>query len=220
MKNKLLGKGLAFIAGSLLAMTLATSANAASLSIVGGSNFNLNNKFSLATNTGLAIGTTVKYFDSSTDGSSTGLFLAGAPTDVTFEYLGSEAGNQNRAVEYEGTNTALFSNHGGSSVGESKTIGFVNNGALQFWFQTGSSLAKNAGSIADGLVMAFYQESATSVIALFGDAGGDQDYDDMAMRISVTAVPLPAALPLYGAGLAVLGFVGWRRKQKLATAAV
>jgi len=31
-------------------------------------------------------------------------------------------------------------------------------------------------------------------------------------RISV--VPLPAALPLYGAGLAVMGFIGWRRKRR------
>ncbi len=29
----------------------------------------------------------------------------------------------------------------------------------------------------------------------------------------VTAVPLPAALPLYGAGVALLGFMGWRRRK-------
>ncbi len=33
-------------------------------------------------------------------------------------------------------------------------------------------------------------------------------------NIQVTAVPLPAGLPLYGAGLAVLGFVGWRKRKK------
>lgn len=31
---------------------------------------------------------------------------------------------------------------------------------------------------------------------------------------SVGVVPLPAALPLYGTGLAIMGFIGWRRKQK------
>ncbi len=49
----------------------------------------------------------------------------------------------------------------------------------------------------------------------FSHAGGDNIgllLDD----VNVTAVPLPAALPLYGAGLAAMGFVGWRRKQKLA----
>ncbi len=31
---------------------------------------------------------------------------------------------------------------------------------------------------------------------------------------NVSVVPLPAALPLYGTGLALMGFVGWRRRQK------
>ncbi|MCG8493609.1 MAG: VPLPA-CTERM sorting domain-containing protein [Sneathiellales bacterium] len=30
----------------------------------------------------------------------------------------------------------------------------------------------------------------------------------------LSVVPLPAALPLYGAGVAILGFMGWRRKRK------
>ncbi len=33
---------------------------------------------------------------------------------------------------------------------------------------------------------------------------------------AVSAVPLPAALPLFGTGLAIMGFIGWRRKRKLA----
>lgn len=33
-------------------------------------------------------------------------------------------------------------------------------------------------------------------------------------NMTVSAVPLPAALPLYGAGLAVLGFLGWRKRRK------
>ena len=32
--------------------------------------------------------------------------------------------------------------------------------------------------------------------------------------IGVSVVPLPAALPLYGAGIAILGLVGWIRKTK------
>ncbi len=30
---------------------------------------------------------------------------------------------------------------------------------------------------------------------------------------TISAVPLPAALPLYGAGMAIIGFLGWRRKS-------
>lgn len=34
--------------------------------------------------------------------------------------------------------------------------------------------------------------------------------------VVVNPVPVPAALPLFGTGLAVMGFVGWRRKRKTA----
>lgn len=40
------------------------------------------------------------------------------------------------------------------------------------------------------------------------------DYE-VANQIHVSAVPLPAALPLYGAGLALAGFLGWRRKRAI-----
>lgn len=38
-------------------------------------------------------------------------------------------------------------------------------------------------------------------------------------NVAFSAVPLPAALPLYGSGLAVMGFLAWRRKRKRAAAA-
>ena len=44
----------------------------------------------------------------------------------------------------------------------------------------------------------------------------DWSRDDFKISgMSVSVVPLPAALPLYGAGMAVLGFIGWRRKKRL-----
>ncbi len=33
-------------------------------------------------------------------------------------------------------------------------------------------------------------------------------------EISWTPIPLPAALPLFGTGLGILGFLGWRRRRK------
>lgn len=33
------------------------------------------------------------------------------------------------------------------------------------------------------------------------------------INVQVSAVPLPAALPLYGAGIAILGFFGWRKRK-------
>jgi hypothetical protein len=32
--------------------------------------------------------------------------------------------------------------------------------------------------------------------------------------VSVTATPLPAALPLFATGLGALGLLGWRKKRK------
>ncbi len=32
-------------------------------------------------------------------------------------------------------------------------------------------------------------------------------------NVVLNAIPLPAALPLMGTGLAVLGFLGWRRRR-------
>jgi len=35
-------------------------------------------------------------------------------------------------------------------------------------------------------------------------------------NLQVSVVPLPAALPLYGAGVALLGFMGWRKRKNAA----
>jgi len=42
-------------------------------------------------------------------------------------------------------------------------------------------------------------------------------FDNFDTGVDVGVVPLPAALPLYGTGLALMGFIGWRRKQRKAS---
>jgi len=44
------------------------------------------------------------------------------------------------------------------------------------------------------------------VFVPFTSAGGS---------VTVSAIPLPAAFPLYGAGIAFMGFIGWRRSRKV-----
>lgn len=210
------------IRGAVIATMLlgATTVHSATLSISGGYDANLNSDFSLAVETGLAIGTAVKYFNSSNDGSGTGLMLAGAPTDVTFEFLGSEAGNTNRAYETEGSTSILF-NSNTASVGDTDVVSVSSDGALPFrfkstscwWIFCSSDRANNDGNIDQGLTIALFLESSTSVIALFGDGSGDFDLDDMAMRISVTAIPLPPSLVLFGGALVGLGFLARRRRK-------
>lgn len=42
--------------------------------------------------------------------------------------------------------------------------------------------------------------------------------DIRVFETGISAVPVPAALPLFGTGLAIMGFVGWRRKRKIVAA--
>jgi hypothetical protein len=72
--------------------------------------------------------------------------------------------------------------------------------------------ALNQGGLANGLI---FQISPTHYIVAFEDGAGagslgDQDYNDLVLNISTSAVPIPAAVILLGSGL--LGMVGLRRK--------
>jgi len=69
----------------------------------------------------------------------------------------------------------------------------------------GFDSGKGAGTIEITADFAFDQ-------LIFRSSGNAFEY----ANLQVSAVPLPAALPLYGAGIAVLGFMGWRRRQKAA----
>ncbi len=63
----------------------------------------------------------------------------------------------------------------------------------------------------------YFSKFGTITRLVFDDLGSENAgvlYNDFYFETaSVSAVPLPAALPLYGAGMAVLGFMGWRRKK-------
>lgn len=59
--------------------------------------------------------------------------------------------------------------------------------------------------------------NAVKIVGL--DNGGGSPGFDVAfvqgLEGSVSVVPIPAALPLYGTGIAIMGFIGWRRKRKI-----
>ena len=42
-------------------------------------------------------------------------------------------------------------------------------------------------------------------------------FEEWSFYSDVSVVPLPAALPLYGTGLAIMGFIGWRKRRKATT---
>ncbi|OUR78948.1 hypothetical protein A9Q83_05950 [Alphaproteobacteria bacterium 46_93_T64] len=57
--------------------------------------------------------------------------------------------------------------------------------------------------------------AGTYRIELLAFADGGVMLASTGINVVVSAIPLPAALPLYGAGIAVLGFLGWRRKKQI-----
>ncbi|TNE41617.1 MAG: hypothetical protein EP348_00670 [Alphaproteobacteria bacterium] len=62
----------------------------------------------------------------------------------------------------------------------------------------------------------FNLDEATDLGVNFWAKGTEDTFGGYLDDIRISAVPLPAALPLYGAGLAAMGLMGWRRKRKAA----
>ena len=197
---------------SLVAVFSVTVANAATLSLVGGTNENLPGNFSEAplSLTGLQVGDAVTTFNSSNTALE-GLALSGTTT-IRFEYLGKEAGYTNRAIELGGFGILFDTTTSGLGSSVTITLSPDANGLLPFKFSTsggGTPADAENGNITNPLAIAFSAITNNSVIALFGDGAGDHDYDDMAIRISV--VPLPPALLLFAGALFGLGWVGRKR---------
>jgi hypothetical protein len=63
--------------------------------------------------------------------------------------------------------------------------------------------------------------SQSDIIELSGGTSGNIDLTSSTdyWYVEPTATPVPAALPLFGTGLSVMGLLGWRRKRKSAAIA-
>ena len=189
-----------------------STAKASTLNIVGGSNFNVLSTFSLTPQTGIATNQPLKVFDK-TNGSVGGLYVSGHSL-ITFEYLGSEAGNTNQFLNGGG----IFSNNSGSNP-SFNVVSAGGTSLVPLTFATNGKYTV-AGSVTNGLIgllspfsIAFtlLAPDKTSVYALFEDGHPDYDYDDLAVRISVTAVPLPPALFLFVSAIGFAACSAWRR---------
>ena len=108
----------------------------------------------------------------------------------------------------------LFSN--ASTVPGSTSSIALPAGLVDFLLTTsggGGGSAQNGGPITSPLAFAFAAISDSSVILLFDDGGfGDKDLDDFAVKISVSQVPLPAAVWLMLSSLA--GLVSFSRIRR------
>jgi len=141
-------------------------------------------------------------------GDSGGLELSGGAATLLVEYLGSEADFDN-AFAFTG---ASFSNTT-SSVGESAPV-IAGTGLLPFSFTTeGPLTASNGGTINPGVSVAFADLGDGAFLALFDDGGGgDTDFDDLVVRISISQIPIPPAVWLLIS--AILGLVSFSRIRR------
>ncbi|WP_373088074.1 hypothetical protein [Sneathiella sp.] len=98
------------------------------------------------------------------------------------------------------------------SVDDYNRLEFYNNGA---WvdFLAGSDSQLDSAQKTTGFILATVMAGGLFDEVRFISASNAFEYANL------SAVPLPAALPLYGAGLAVMGFVGWRKRRKAAAVA-
>jgi hypothetical protein len=134
-------------------------------------------------------------------------------SNVTFEFVGKEASYENVLFVF---GNAKFTNH--ASLHTSITFTDVAAGKLDFGFKSnGVGNIYGNGSNAIGLMI---NKNKTSALALFNDGYRDHDFDDMGVKISVsaavTAVPEPETYALLLAGLGMVGTMVRRRKVQQA----
>ena len=138
---------------------------------------------------------------------------------VTFYYIAAESGYTNSFNS--GSNTITEHNESFDWDGWSSfTISVAANEILDFSFTSATAHAltpvDNANSTSlEGLGIMTDGDMSELVLAYNDNAlgTGDADFDDMLVRAEFSAVPVPAAVWLFGSGL--LGVMGIARRRKL-----
>lgn len=203
-----------------VAIALGTStAGAATLSVVGGTDALLPENFSLDRSLFGSEGD-LSLFTGDTKTASGGLFIDG-PSLVTFTFLGSEAGATNEAIfTGSSTETTLFNTS--STTGAVSSSFQVDSGFLPFRFATnlsgGQTIANDGTATSMGLSLAIALLGPSAALVLFDDGPADGDLDDLGMLVEVSevaAVPLPAPIFLLGLSIAGLGMFGARRPSRV-----
>lgn len=139
------------------------------------------------------------------------------PANVTYTLMGFEAGFNNAFVS--GTEQLINRSGSTSQLGTSMSFSHVTASPLDFGFlSNGSGTLFANGSSRTGLVMSHDGQSA---LILFNDMySGDIDFDDMVIRVSISAVPEPEMLGMLLAGLCLVAAGARRRLKRMGTLAV
>jgi len=144
-----------------------------------------------------------------------GNLLATSLVDLTFTYLGHEAGYSNDFNAYGNT-----LNNKTNGIGDSFNVANVGAGLLGFDFYSNSISQGIANGSNNGF--ASFQSFATilditydgvyyDAIVLFDDSGAGPDDDADDHIIGIRAVPEPSIIALFAAGLLGLGFARRRK---------
>lgn len=144
-----------------------------------------------------------------------GTVIANSSGAITFTYLGNESGYSNSFTFFG--NTLNESN----SIGDTITSASVDAGEINFSFSDNQGgTISNGSAAAPTLGFAILNGNLTPVsgpnygpfdyVLGFNDSSsGDADYDDFVVGVNftpVSAVPLPASLPLMAAALGLFTF--------------
>jgi choice-of-anchor C domain-containing protein len=88
----------------------------------------------------------------------------------------------------------------------------VGNASSQFTFVTGANSHDNMDYVAESVA---FQATGTSTTLTFASEDvANSAFGPVIGNVSVSAVPLPGALTLFGAGLVGLGAFGWRKGRR------
>ena len=147
---------------------------------------------------------------------------------VTYQLLGFEASFTNWLFSAGGAtgvfnnkNTALTTSFTDPTVylpGQTIAFGFGVDGTSATANCSGGSpfnCVFNGSNRATEVNFALLRESASSYLVFLNDSGNnrDVDWDDMVVRITISAVPEPGTYALLGVGLAMFGLIARRGRR-------
>jgi hypothetical protein len=111
-------------------------------------------------------------------------------------------------VEWEASRTG--------STGSSGTHSLIINEYSDSTFSTLIGMTSSGlGAEIFNLAPGYFRIQSEMNDAFSRSLAGNADWSFRYVVSQATVVPLPAALPLFGTGLGLLGFLGWRRRRRL-----
>ena len=156
---------------------------------------------------------------------SLGQLSASEGGQVTYTYLGTEAGYRNlfySATPYTPLSAEFVTRNPGASTIGNQTVSWTGGGLLNFGFEgyVGSIALNNlpsswAAGTSIGLIgrNVSYGSQTFAYVIGYNDSFHHADWDDVVVGVNIDPIPEPETYAMLLAGLGLMGFVARRRKQ-------